>query len=169
MVESEVRQGNAHGRRKHRCIHPLAFDADTAPALEQQQVEFGTLMGSPVVGLVGSKGLEDFLDRVTFPRRADLRMEFQITPAADAEQFGRIMGRLGGESSLPLWAVWLAPSGWLRKSLQGSPARQVAAAAALGEIPSEKAGEILQEAADVSEGSPASEWINRAIARHGSA
>ncbi len=90
-------------------------------------------------------------------------------PAADAEQFGRIMGRLGGESSLPLWAVWLAPSGWLRKSLQGSPARQVAAAAALGEIPSEKAGEILQEAADVSEGSPASEWINRAIARHGSA
>jgi hypothetical protein len=86
-------------------------------------------------------------------------------PPGDAEQLGRVMGRLGGYPSLPLWQSWLIPTGWLRKTLQGPLACQVAAAAAVGEIPGEEAGEVLREAVEAS-GGQSQEWINRARARH---
>jgi len=87
-----------------------------------------------------------------------------MTPA-DAEEFGRVMGRLGGASTIALWKTWLTPVGWMRKTLTGPLSRQVAAAGALSEIRGDEAEGILQDAAACAKGSPAGEWIGRAIER----
>lgn len=84
--------------------------------------------------------------------------------AEEADQFGRVMGRLGGRSSVPRWKGWLEASGWMRRTLHGPLSKRVAAAAALGEIAGEEAEDALRDAAAVSKGVTL-EWIERAIAR----
>ncbi|MEW6367830.1 MAG: hypothetical protein AB1714_24635 [Acidobacteriota bacterium] len=87
-----------------------------------------------------------------------------IAPA-DAEEFGRVMGRLGGASTIPLWRALLTATGWMRKSLRGPISCQVAAAGALSEIRNEEALVILQDAAACAKGTPAEDWVRRAVER----
>ena len=78
----------------------------------------------------------------------------------EAMAIGRAMGHLGGPASLASWQAWLRPAGLLRKGLQGPLALQVAAAAALGEIPGELASQALRTAlAAAGSGSDAERWI----------
>lgn len=87
-----------------------------------------------------------------------------MTPA-DAEQIGRVMGKLGGRSYFHRWRSWLEPAGLMRKTLKGPLARQVAAAAAIGEIPGPEALNALRDAFNAA-GDSALEWITRAIGRN---
>jgi hypothetical protein len=70
-------------------------------------------------------------------------------PQLEPEQaalVGRVLGQLGGESSVARWEAWLQPGGLFRKSLQGPLARQVAALLALSEIRAAPAGDALATA-----------------------
>ena len=64
----------------------FAFDADAAAALEQEQVDLGTLMCSPIIGFVRLQCLEHFFDGIAFPGGADFGMKLQISPVGDAQK-----------------------------------------------------------------------------------
>jgi hypothetical protein len=58
-----------------------------------------------------------------------------------------VLGRLEGPPGLPRWKPWLTPVGrFLRRRLPGSVAQQIAAAAAVAEIPGEEATHLLEDA-----------------------
>lgn len=101
-----------------------------------------------------------FVDRLA----AHVRERGDRMPAEEAEQFGRVMGRLGGSASIPLWREWLEPVGWVRKSLPGSFSQQVAAIAALGEIRCEESMGLLHGVADVA-GRELLDWVGKALTR----
>ncbi|MEW6367316.1 MAG: hypothetical protein AB1714_22010 [Acidobacteriota bacterium] len=102
-----------------------------------------------------------FVDRMA----RHIEQQGDVISPQDAEELGRVMGRLGGTSRVPLWKAWLTPAGWIRKILRGPMACQIAAAGALSEIRSEEVRAILEEAAACAKGSPVLEWIERSIER----
>jgi hypothetical protein len=85
----------------------------------------------------------------------------------EAVEIGCALGQLGGPESLQRWSDWLSPSGVLRKTLEGPMARQVAAAAAMAEIPGGEAAAALR-AARAAAGPAVAPWIARALQRQSS-
>src|SRR5712691_9381954 len=67
MIQLQIGQGDPHGWSERGGIRSLALDPDTPSFLEEQQIEFGAVIGSPVVGFIGLQSLEDLLDCVTLP------------------------------------------------------------------------------------------------------
>ena len=64
FVQLQILESKAHGRRQRRRVRALALDSDTTTPLEQEQVEFGTLIRGPLVRLVRPHRLEHFFDRI---------------------------------------------------------------------------------------------------------
>jgi hypothetical protein len=85
------------------------------------------------------------------------------TSSPEAMEIGRAIGLIGGAPELPRWSAWLKPTGLFRKALPGPVARQVAAAAALAELPGDDAAQVLR-AALVIAGPEAHDWIGRSLA-----
>jgi len=109
--------------------------------------------------MAGSRDLRLVEPLVQFVEQAGQRLG-----PAEAEEIGRTLGRLGGAAGLPRWSAWLQPSGVLRKVIHASEAVQIAAAAALAEVPGPEAARALRRAAATA--SPgAHEWVGRALSR----
>src|SRR4029077_16184624 len=82
----EVGIGDSHRGGQRRSVGPFTFDADAAAVLEQQQVNLGSLVRGPEIGLVGAEGFEHLFDRKSFPRSADFGMRLQAAAAGDSKQ-----------------------------------------------------------------------------------
>ncbi len=61
VFELQIRERNTHRGCERRRIHPFDLYAETAAALEQQQIEFGALMCGPKIGPIGFNHFENFL------------------------------------------------------------------------------------------------------------
>ena len=73
----------------------LALDADAAASLEQQEVELGAVVRGPEVGVVGPARLQDFLDGVALPGRADLGVALEVAARCRCPR-ARAAGRCRG-------------------------------------------------------------------------
>jgi len=161
------------------CAHQVSH-----PEPEVQEEALRALEELPYSTTMG-RALSDAFRRTNGPRRArvlaligrsrdrrfmDLLLEHlerQATQidAEEAAEIGKLLGQLGAAARLPQWQEWLKPTGLLRKDIHGPLARQVAAAAALAEIPGEDAARALR-AALAAAGPEAEPWIGRALAHH---
>jgi hypothetical protein len=86
LREIEVSKSDTHRRGEDRSIRALDLDADPTAALDHQQVEFGTLVSSPEVLLVGLNHAKRLLDYEALPRRTALWMGEQRRMGSYAEQ-----------------------------------------------------------------------------------
>ncbi len=161
------------------CAHQTSH-----PEPEVQEEALRALEAMPYSGTMG-RALSDAFRRTDGPRRARVlaligrsrdrrfvdflaeHIEHQASHlgAQEAAEIGKVLGQLGAAAHLPQWQEWLKPTGLLRKGIHGPLARQVAAAAALAEIPGEDAAKALR-AALVAAGPEAEPWIGRALAHH---
>ena len=51
-VKLQVLQGSTHGGSQPGSIHTLAFYTDASSILEQEQIQFGAIVGGPIVGFI---------------------------------------------------------------------------------------------------------------------
>jgi len=76
-----------------------------------------------------------------------------LRDADEATDVARVIGRLEGASALERWQPWLRPQGrFLRRRLWGSPLQQAAAAAAVAQVPGERASHLLRMALSAARG-----------------
>ncbi len=87
----------------------------------------------------------------------------ELTPDEGAG-IGRVVGLLGGPSTIDRWRQWLVPRPAGARGFEGPLARQVAALLALAEIPGEEAAEALGEAFDQAD-DVAQPWVLGALAQ----
>jgi len=85
-VELQIFESSAHGGCQPRAVYPFAFHTDAATILEQQQIQFGSVMGRPIVGLVRCHNFQYFLNGIPFPGCLALGMGLQVQIGANAEQ-----------------------------------------------------------------------------------
>jgi hypothetical protein len=82
----------------------------------------------------------------------------------EAAGVGRVVGLLGGASTIDRWRAWLQARPDAERGFEGPLARQVAALLALAEIPGEAAAEALGEAFDQAD-EAAQPWVLGALAQ----
>jgi len=85
-------------------------------------------------------------------------LERELEGPAEALEVGRVLGRLEGLAGLARWQTALRPAGLFGRRLAGSVTYQVAAAAALAQVPGEGATHVLEQAQDVAS-SEVRSWI----------
>lgn len=116
------------------------------------------LMRPRILALMAKSGDRRFVDQLA---RHVEQLADSITPE-EAEEIGRIMGRLAGAPSRERWQAYLKPSGLLKKTLHGPLALHVAAAAALSEIPGEESANALRSAL-LAASTEAQPWLKRSF------
>jgi hypothetical protein len=115
---------------------------------------------SRVLGMIAATGDRRFLDLLA----GHLEEKAAETRPQEAAELGLVLGRIGGESSLPRFQPWLAARGSLfRRGIRAPLALQVAGAMALAEIGGDSASNALLDALDASD-QEAGPWIGGAVA-----
>ncbi len=88
-------------------------------------------------------------------------------PIEEAVEVARVVGGLEGPDGLSRWERWLTPRGrFFKRSLPGREGQQVAAAAAVAQVPGEQASRLLRLA--LSAAAPRTgDWIERFLEERG--
>ena len=145
-----------------RCLEGMPYSGSTGRALFEAFRRVSAEERPRVLALMERSRDRRFVEHLA----AFVEKEAGRMAVEEAMAIGRAMGHLGGPASLASWQAWLRPAGLLRKGLQGPLALQVAAAAALGEIPGELASQALRTAlAAAGSGSDAERWIGQILAQ----
>ena len=85
-------------------------------------------------------------------------LERELDGPAEALEVGRVLGRLEGTAGLARWQTALRPAGLFGRRLAGSVTYQVAAAAAIAQVPGVGATHVLEQAQDAAS-SEVRSWI----------
>ncbi len=87
-LEFQIMHRRAHRWRQRRSDSALNFEAQPQSSTQDEQIQFGTLMGSPVIGLVWGDAqlLQQLIDDETLPRRTKLGMPLDVPLCGKIQQ-----------------------------------------------------------------------------------
>jgi hypothetical protein len=140
------------------CLEAMAYSGSMGRALLEAFRRSSGRLRTRVLALMERSRDRRFVGHLV----DDLERDAGALDAAAGAEIGHVLGRLAGADGMARWQEWLRPSGLLHKGLRGPLALQVAAAAALAEVPGEQALRSLR-AALAAAGAEAGPWIGQAL------